>query len=320
LTHREIPWYKEPEPEASEAQGPVEIRGVIPPIPTPFRPDGSLALKALRSNLERWNQTGVSGYLVLGSNGEAVHLSPEEKRTVLEASREAIPPELLLIAGVGEASTRATVAAAKTAWQAGADLALVITPHFYRSQMTASILKDHFLAVAEESPVPVLLYNVPSFTGINLPVETVWQLAEHENIVGIKDSLGDLGQLGRIIRESPEGFAVLVGDSSVFYPALCLGAQGGILAVACVAPKWCVSLYEAFLAGDHAASCQIQLSLLKLNRLITAEYGIGGLKAALDQMGYFGGLPRQPLKPPEPEALGQIAQALGTLAKEAERP
>ena len=291
----------------------MEIRGILPPIPTPFRADGTFNAEALRTNLGRWNATGLAGYLVLGSNGEAPHLSPDEKRAVLEAAREAIPSKMVLMAGTGEATTRATISTTRMAASAGADCALVITPHFYRGQMTAEVLSEHYRAVADESPISILLYNVPAFTGVNLPAEAVSALSGHENIVGIKDSSGDLAQLGRIIRDTPEEFTVLTGSAPVFYPALCLGAHGGVLAVACALPDKCVAIHEAFRSGDHDAARRGQKELLHVARLLTADYGIGGLKAALEHAGYYGGPPREPLPSPTPEGLQAIKEALGAL-------
>lgn len=288
----------------------MEIRGVLPPVPTPFRADGTFHAEALRANLKRWNSTGLAGYLVLGSNGEAPHLSLDEKRAVLETAREAIPQEMVLMAGTGEATTRATISTTRTAASVGADCALVITPHFYRGQMTAEVLCEHYRAVADKSPIPILLYNVPPFTGVNLPADAVSALSGHENIVGIKDSLGELAQLGRIIRDTPEEFVVLAGSAPVFYPALCLGAHGGVLAVACALPKRCVAIHEAFGSGDHETARRGQLELLHVARLLTAGYGIGGLKAALEHAGYYGGPPRSPLPVPGPEGLQAIKEAL----------
>ncbi|MFQ6672012.1 MAG: dihydrodipicolinate synthase family protein [Candidatus Tectimicrobiota bacterium] len=291
----------------------MELHGVLPPIPTPFRPDGSLALEALKANLARWNTTGLAGYLVLGSNGEAPHLTLEEKQAVLETAREVIPRERVFMAGTGEATTRATITTTRMAAEAGADCALVITPSFYRGQMTAEVLVDHYRAAAEASPIPIFLYNVPGFTGVNLPPEAVSSLTEHANIIGIKDSLGDVGQLGRLLRETPEETTVLVGSAQAFYPGLCLGAHGGILAVACPLPERCVAIYDAFRAGDHAAALAGHLAILPVARLVTAVYGIGGLKAALDHLGYYGGPPRAPLPRPAPEDRRAIAEALDAL-------
>jgi 4-hydroxy-2-oxoglutarate aldolase len=292
----------------------VELHGVLPPIPTPFGPDGALALDPLRANLALWNTTGVSGYLVLGSNGEAPHLAADEKLAVLEAAREAIPPHLVLMAGTGEPTTRASIATTRMAAEAGADCALVITPSFFRGQMTAPVLADFYRAVAEASPIPILLYNVPDYTGVNLPLEAVSALAEHENIIGYKDSAGDVNQLGRTIREAPEEFIVLAGSDPILYPALCLGARGGILAVSCPLPERCVAIYEAHQAGDHEEARAGQLAILEAARLVTAVYGVGGLKAALDHVGYYGGPPRAPLPEPDEEARRIIAEAFDALA------
>ncbi len=301
----------------------MEIRGVLPPVTTPFGPEGELHLEALRANLARWNSTGLAGYLVLGSNGEAPHLSPDEKRAVLEAAREAIPPERVFMAGTGEASRRSTLATTRMAARAGADCALVLTPSFYRRQMSGEVLADHYRAVADESPIPVLLYTVPVFTGVGLGAEPVALLAEHENIVGIKDSSGDLAELGRILGSTPEEFVVLVGSAPVFYPALCLGAEGGVLAAACPLPELCVAVYEAHQRGDHASALAGQTALTRVARLVTSVYGIGGLKAALDHLGYYGGPPRAPLPEAGPEAARTVAEALdalGPVATSSRRP
>jgi 4-hydroxy-2-oxoglutarate aldolase len=275
---------------------------------------------SLKANLAKWNTTGLAGYLVLGSNGEAPHLSLEEKLFVLETAREAIPAGRTLMVGTGEASTDATITTTRIAAEAGADCCLVITPHFYRGHMTGPVLTDHYRAVADSSPIPILLYSVPAFTGVIIPIEAVSGLSEHENIIGIKDSSGDLAQLGRIIKETPEDFAVLTGSGPVFYPALCLGADGGILAVACPLPERCVAIYEAFRAGDHASARDGQLALLGVSRLLTSIFGIGGLKAALDHLGYYGGPPRPPLPLPGLEEVREIKEALDALGPVAIAP
>lgn len=289
-----------------------KLEGVLPPVVTPFRGD-EVDLDALRTNLGLWNRTGLAGYLVLGSNGEAVYLDDRERDQVLAAAREAIPADRVLMAGTGRESTRDTVRATRRAAELGADCALVITPHYFKGQMTADRLEAHFQRVADDSPIPVLLYSVPQFTGVALSPETVARLAEHPNIVGLKDSSGNVGLLAETCRVVPEGFAVFVGNAGVVYPALCVGAVGAILAVANCAPEACVALYEAFRRGDHQGALSLQRRIARLARLVTVVHGIGGLKLALSMRGYKGGGVRPPLTMPTVEAAHEIAKELETV-------
>lgn len=272
------------------------LNGIFPPLTTPFE-QGEVAGHRLRQNVRQLNTTGLAGYVVLGSNGEAVSLSREEKLRVIETVKEEIPPDRLLIAGTGQESTAATIALTREAAHRGADLALVITPSFFASAMTPRALLEHYTAVAEASPIPILLYNVPKFTGVNIPPETVAQLAQHPHIVGIKSSSENLGYLGEIIHRVDEKFAVLVGTASVLFPGLCLGASGGIVALANIAPRECVEIFRLTRAGKWEAAHRLQLQLIPVNRAVTAQFGISGLKAAMDMRGYFGGAPRPPLLP-----------------------
>jgi len=230
-----------------------KLKGVIPPIATPFS-KGETDIKALTANLGRWNRTGLAGYLVAGSNGESVYLEEDETDRLIAAAKEAAAPGKLIMAGTGRESTRATIAATQRAARLGADCALAITPHYYKSQMTPPRLIAHFQEVAEAAEIPVLVYNFPQATGINLEPETVAALAEHPNIAGLKDSSGNIGQLSRIIDMTPDDFAVFVGNAEVFYPALCLGAVGGILAVSGCAPEHCVAIQLAMDAGYDGES------------------------------------------------------------------
>ena len=275
----------------------LQLGGVLPPVATPFQGQ-EISLEAMRRNLEKYNATGLSGYLILGSNGEAGYLDEREKRKILMAARETIPEDRIYMAGTGQESTRGTIQLTNIAADAGADCALIVPPHYYKGRMTPDILRDHYTAVAEAARIPILLYNVPQFTGINLTPSLVTSLFPHPNIVGIKDSSGNIGQLAEIIRTTPDDFAVFVGSAPVFYPALCLGAVGGILAVANVIPDVCVAIKDAFDAGDHSRARELQFRMTPLARWVTTEHGIGGLKAAMDVMGLEGGPPRAPLSSP----------------------
>lgn len=273
----------------------MKLSGVIPPIITPFK-KGNLAVDKLKENFNKWNKTGLSGYLVLGSNGEAVYLNEKEKRKVIETSRELIPSTKVMIVGTGAESTQETIRFTNQAAKMGAEAGLVVTPSYFKGSMKPQLLYDHFIAVADSSKIGILLYNVPQFTGINLDAEVVAKLSNHPNIIGIKDSSGNIGQLSEIIHLSKKGFAVFVGSAPVFYPALCVGAVGGILAVANVVPDLCVQIQNLFGKGKLEEARSLQNRLTPLAKAVTVKYGIGGLKMAMDLAGYFGGEPRLPLR------------------------
>jgi len=278
----------------------MKLSGVMPPITTPFK-NGKLALDKLKYNFRKWNKTGLSGYLVLGSNGEAAYLNEDEKAKVVETSRESIPKSKILMVGTGTESTQETIRFTNQVAKMGGDCALVVTPSYFKGSMKPQILHDHFIAVAESSRIEILLYNVPQFTGINLEPEWVAKLSEHPNIIGIKDSSGNIDQLSEIIRLSKKGFVVFVGAAPVFFPALCVGAAGGILAVANTAPEECVRIQNLFERGKMGEAKALQNRLTPLAKAVTTKYGIGGLKMAMDLTGYFGGNPRSPLKRPGKE-------------------
>ncbi len=288
------------------------FNGIFPPIPTPFDDGGQLDLDALRANIARWNDTGLAGYVALGSNGEAPLLDAAESMALVRAAREAMAPGMRLIAGAGRESTRNTINACHMAADAGAQAALVVTPWYYKRAMSGDALRSHFEAVADASPIPVLLYNVPVNTGVNIPVPTVAQLAGHPNVVGIKDSSGDIGQLSTILRATPDEFAVMVGNTGAFLPGMLLGAKGGILALANVAPRQTVALYRAAREAQLDEARALNDQLVPMGVAVTATYGVPGLKAALDMLGYAGGQPRSPLLPATPEAMKDIRGILET--------
>ena len=292
----------------------MKLTGVMPPITTPFQ-DGKLASDKLKKNLQKWNKTGLSGLLVLGSNGEAVYLNEKEKLKVVEASRESIPKSKIMMVGTGMESTQETIRFTNQVATMGANCALVVTPAYFKGSMKPQILYDHFIAVAESSQIGALIYNVPQFTGINLEPEVVAKLSHHPNIVGIKDSSGNIGQLSEIIHLSKKGFAVFVGSAPVFFPALCVGAVGGILAVAQVVPQDCVKIQDLFNKGKMDEARVLQSQLTPLAKAVTTKYGIGGLKMAMDLAGYFGGDPRSPLKRPGREVEEELKRLLLQLKK-----
>ncbi|MBW8005659.1 MAG: dihydrodipicolinate synthase family protein [candidate division NC10 bacterium] len=286
------------------------IRGVIPPVITPFTQTGEVSYKALVANLGQWNRTALAGYLILGSNSEFVYLSEEEKIRVLEVAREHIPADKVMIAGTGCEATEATITLTRRAAALGADFVMVVTPGYYKPLMRPRILIEHYRRVADASPIPVFLYNVPPFTGVVIDPRTVAQLAEHGNIVGMKDSAGNLAVFAEYVRQSPPEFLLFVGAGPVFLPALSLGARGGILAIANCAPEACLALYSLFQEGKLHEAREQQLTLLPAIEAVTTRFGIGGLKVAMDMLGYEGGWPRAPLLPPTDEEVPQIRHAL----------
>jgi 4-hydroxy-tetrahydrodipicolinate synthase len=289
----------------------VSFEGIFPPVLTPFRGD-DVALDRLAANLRRLDAHPLAGYVVLGSTGEFPLLSESEKERIIETARAETPRSKLLIAGTGGESTAAAIRLTKRAAGLGADAALVITPGYFKAMMKPPALVAHYRAVADASPVPVLLYNFPANTGINLEPATVARLAEHPNIRGIKDSSGNVVQAGEAVRMTPKTFHVLVGSPNALVPALMLGAAGGILAVANVAPAECCEIHRLALAGQWAEARELTYRLSPLSTGISARYGIGGLKAALDLLGCFGGPPRMPLPAPDGDGIEEIKEILAT--------
>jgi 4-hydroxy-2-oxoglutarate aldolase len=287
----------------------MKLTGVMPPITTPFT-DGDVALDRLKENFEKWNRTELSGYLVLGSNGETVYLNEKERLSVVETSREAIPSSKLMLVGTGMESTRETIRFSSQVATIGADYALVVTPSYFKTSMTPQVLYDHFTSIADSSQIGVLLYNVPKFTGVNLEPDLVARLSAHPNIVGIKDSSGNIGQLGEIISLCPEGFAVFTGSAPVLFPALCVGAAGGIVAAANAVPQEFCRIRSLFQEGKHEQARELQNRLTPLAKAVTVRYGIGGLKIAMDLAGYFGGEPRAPLQKPGTHAKEELEHLL----------
>jgi len=274
----------------------LRLDGIYPPIPTPFDEQGNVATRALADNLAHWNQFDLRGYVVLGTNGEYVLLTEREKLQVLEAARAAIPPDKLMIAGTGCEATRGTIELTKRAAAIGADAALVITPSYYTNRMTPEALIHHFHAVAEASPIPILIYNMPACTGIDLSAETVAAIAQHPNVIGIKDSGGNLVKMGNIRRLVPD-CQVLAGSAGFLLPALSVGAVGGILALANIAPAQCLAIRQHFLNGQWERARELQVRMIPVNIAVTSGWGVPALKAAMDMLGLYGGPVRSPLQP-----------------------
>ena len=298
----------------------MQLSGIFPPIITPFTSDDALDTRGLRENTRRWMGTRLAGIVTLGTNGESAYVDDDEADRIVEVVRDEVPRQRLLIAGTGRDSTRATIAATLRAARAGADCVLVRAPSFFRSQMNGAAFVRHYRAVADASPVPVLLYNFPAGFGVDIPPSAISELARHPNIHGIKQSGGDLGKIAddaAMARSVGKPFTVLCGAAPVLHAAILSGASGGILAVACVVPDLCVELYELARAGRHDEARDLQRRLTPLAKSVTSVFGVPGLKAALDMAGYVGGAPRSPLAPAPPDAAATIReqmQALGVVA------
>ncbi len=274
---------------------PISLHGIFPPITTPFDAHGDVAHDRLAENIARWNAYALAGYVVLGSNGEAAYLTTEEKLATLRTARAAIPRDKLLIAGAGAESTRETIALSCAAAEAGADAVLITTPHYYDAKMTPDNLLRHYMAVADAVPLPVILYNVPKFTHVDMDAATVARAAEHPNIVGIKDSGGNITKIGDMVRLAPPDFQVLAGSAGFLFAALALGAVGGVVALANIAPQQCIDICQFHRAGRWAEAAALQRRMIPVNNAVTARYDIAGLKAALEMLGYYGGPVRPPL-------------------------
>jgi 4-hydroxy-2-oxoglutarate aldolase len=295
------------------------LSGIFPALTTPFGSDGSVSLAGLKHNIQQYNQTGVAGYVAIGSTGESVLLTSAEVEGVLVTVKESAAKGKTLIAGTGAESTAETIARTKRAAAIGYDVALVKTPYYYKPSYKPDVLIAHYRRVADESPIPVMLYSVPQFTGVALEPPEIAALAQHPNIIGIKDSSGNVQRVAETIATVPAAFQVLVGSASTVYPCLAIGARGAILALACALPEKCVALYELFRQGNHEKARQLQVVLLSASKLIVSECGIAGVKFAMDQRGYHGGVPRLPLLPLHDEQKKRLSEFLAALEPAAMR-
>jgi 4-hydroxy-2-oxoglutarate aldolase len=291
----------------------MSITGVFPALTTPFAQDGSVSFSAIKGNLGLYNRTVLAGYVVLGSTGESVMLSREEADAILAAAKEAAAPEKVLVAGTGAESTAETIVRTKRAAVLGFKFALVKTPYYYKPMYRAETYIRHYRAVADASPIPILLYSVPQFTGITLETPEILTLSEHPNIVGIKDSSGVIQRVSEVVASAPARFHLVTGGAPVLYPALVVGARGAILALASALPEKCAELYELVQSGQHDRAQALQHQLALASKRIVSENGIAGLKFAMDLRGYHGGAPRLPLLPLKEENKQAIASLIAEL-------
>jgi 4-hydroxy-2-oxoglutarate aldolase len=295
-----------------EKKSDLNLSGIFPPIAIPFDERGEFAPEKMTFNITWLNEFGLSGYAVMGSNGEYVFLNEKEKIEVLQTARLAIPKDKLMIAGTGCESTRQTIELTLKAAEIGADAAIIVNSSYYKSEMTVPVLVNHYSKIADESPIPVIIYNFPAGTGIDLTADLVVQLSRHPNIIGLKDSGGIIPKMGDIMRQAAPGFQVLAGSASFLLPSLVIGAVGGVLALANIAPEQCLDIYRLFEAGDIPHARAMHMRMLPINQAITARFGVPGLKAAMEMLGYQGGLPRLPLLPLAQEKRQELQNILKT--------
>jgi 4-hydroxy-2-oxoglutarate aldolase len=292
----------------------MKLQGIFPPITTPFDHNGDIYKIKLTHNIESWNRTGLAGYVVCGSTGESVMLTPEEKYLCWEIVAKAAAPEKLLIAGTGVESVRETVSLTNKAAGMGYKAAMIRTPHYYKSLLNrADAQALYFRAVADQVKIPVMIYNWPQATGIDIAPEAVALLSEHPNIIAIKESSGSLEKVMQMIREVKPGFQVLVGSAPTLAASFHVGAVGAVLAFANAAPYACITIWEAHRSRELEAAKDWQNRIAKAAQLVTTKYGVPGLKHAMDLMGYYGGPPRLPLSTPSPEAKREIEAAFAGL-------
>src|SRR5580693_839230 len=289
----------------------MELSGIFVALTTPFAEDGSVSLAGLKHNIQRYNGTDLAGYVAIGSTGESVLLSRSEEEAAGKGKK--------LIAGTGAESTAETIERTKRAAELGYQVALVKTPYYYKPAYKPDVLIAHYRRVADASPIPVMLYSVPQFTGVALEAPEVAALAQHPNIIGIKDSSGNVQRVAEMIAATPAAFQVLVGAAATIYPSLALGARGCILALACALPEKCVALFELVRKGHHEKARELQTMLVTASKLMVSEGGIAGVKFAMDQRGYRGGDPRLPLVPLHDEQKKRLSALLETLEPAAMR-
>lgn len=272
------------------------IQGAIPPMITPFTKEGDVDYEAHLHNLSRWNTFPLAGYLVLGSNSEAAYLNEEEKLELIRLSAEHAPKNRVIMAGTGLESTRETIKLTNKAARAGAHCALLLTPNYYADQMGDEAQLRYFTDVADNSDIPILIYNVTKYTHINISPRVVGQLSRHKNIIGMKDSSGSIPQLVQFKKEiDPSAFNLMVGTAAAWYPALDLGVQGAVMALANCAPRECADIQRLFDEGQRSEARALYERVFPINHALTATYGVAGLKYACDLLGFKGGYVRKPL-------------------------
>jgi 4-hydroxy-2-oxoglutarate aldolase len=285
------------------------LSGIFPALVTPFQ-KGKLSLSGLKSNIKKLNRFDFTGYVVLGSTGEGILMDEKEGLHAIEAVRAAAAPGKIVIAGTGSESSSGTIDFSNKAARAGADYSLVVTPFYYKAQMTAAALEAYYREVADKSKIPIILYTVPKFTGLELPLQTIAATAAHPNVIGLKDSSGNMSAISETLKACPPEFSLFQGHGSLLFSALILGAKGGILALSNMAPGETVEIYKLFQAGEYEKARELQLRLLPVNQKIVGGFGVPGIKCAAEMLGYAAGEPRPPLRAVSREAGDSIRKIL----------
>lgn len=295
-----------------------QLQGILAPIATLFDDEGELDLPRYAANIEWYCDSQLDGIVIMGSNGESALIDLDEKLRLIEAGAKAVNGRKLVLAGTGMESTRSAIRLTRAAGEMGVDFALVVTPHYYKPRYDAEAVKRHYFAVADASPIPVIVYIMTAYTGVDLPSGLVAELSQHPNIVGVKDSAGNAVKFAEMVAGTGDDFAVLAGSANFLYPALCLGAKGGILALADIAPQECAEVRDLFERGEHEAARRAQFNLLAPNAAVTTRFGIAGLKAAMEMVGLETSDPRPPLLPAtasERDQVRAILEQAGILAR-----
>lgn len=290
-----------------------KVTGIFAPIATAFKDSGEVDYDVFAQNVASFGQTKLAGLVVLGSNGEFTLLSQEEKVQLVKEARKNLPETKSVIAGTGCESFRETVELTKKCADAGAAVALVVTPHYYKRDMNEAALEKFYTTLADVSPIPVMIYNMPGNAGVNVPSSLTVKLSAHPNITGIKDSGGNIVQISEVLAKATKEFSVFAGSGSYLLATLMLGGVGGTLAVANVVPNYCAEIQENYEKGNIDRARTMQLALLPLNAAVTSRFGIGGMKAAMDIVGYKGGLPRLPILPATEETRKEITRIIDEL-------
>ena len=288
------------------------FKGIFPPLATPFI-DDKISPEKFKENIQKYNSLDLAGYVILGTSGESPLLSVEESEKLVQAGKEAASQGKKIIVGTGLESTKMTLEFTNRMADLDIDAAMIRTPSYFKSRMNREALKKHFLLLADQSKVPVLIYNNPRVLGVSVDSELLIELSKHPNIAGIKDSSGDLSFLAETIPHLDPHFSFLIGAGSVILPGLRLGATGGILAIADIAPAQCAELHNLYLEGKMDDALKLQFDLAPLNRAVVQTFGIPGLKYSLDMVGYYGGPCRLPLLPLDDESKKEMKAVLSKL-------
>lgn len=280
---------------------------------TPFDLNGTLDRDAARRNVRALLDAGLHGVLLAGSTGEAALLDQTERDGLLQAVRDEVPSSRFLLMGVGAESTRHTIARAKHAATLGADAVLVVAPHYFTALMTPAAQRAHYVAVADASPVPVVLYSVPAFMHYHLDPDVVCELALHDNIIGIKDSSGNAEWRTGYLRALSPSFSVMTGHAPTLSQAMSEGCSGAVLAAASIAPRLALAVGRGVGLGHPEDADEAQAGLRRITTEVAAVYGVPGLKAAVDAAGMVGGAPRAPLMPVTEEARAVIRSVIAAV-------